>query len=311
MARPYSTINAGWWDYTTLDSQLLKDAAKLTEKDLEQLGRHGFTLHFYDSHETFFLAEAMEYINAWRKSTSSEPSGICGPIGPVRQLPMVAQIINDLQIDVSNGHFWGMDEWYVNGREISAKHPLSFNKTDMEMCFSKIDKKLKMPDENIHLLKADNMDEYSKSFDSIRCLVMQGGQGDTKHWAFNDPVERKGEYKDNPPSPEKYREMKTRIVNLHPLTIVQGARMAGGGVIHSIPTTAITVGPVETWKSKSVSIWHPGYHDNPFGQRLTALMISKKIADSAAPISLLSEHPDVHFHYYRGGIGACVDNDFF
>ncbi len=60
MARPYSTINAGWWDYTTLDSQLLKDAAKLTEKDLEQLGRHGFTLHFYDSHETFFLAEAME-----------------------------------------------------------------------------------------------------------------------------------------------------------------------------------------------------------------------------------------------------------
>ncbi|MCD6343085.1 MAG: hypothetical protein J7L76_04815 [Spirochaetaceae bacterium] len=311
MPRPYSTINAQWWDYTTLDSELLKDTAKLTGKDIEQLARPGFTVHMYDSYETFFLAEALEYINAWKKSTSSSPAGICGPIGPVRQLPLVSQLINNLQIDVSNGHFWGMDEWYVNGREISDKHPISFNKTDMDMCFSKIDKKLKMPDENIHLLKADNIDEYSKSFDSIRCLVMQGGQGDTKHWAFNDPVERKGEYKDNPPSPEVYRKMKTRIVNLHPLTIVQGARMAGGGVIHSIPTTAITVGPVETWKSKKVSIWHPGYHDNPFGQRLTALMISKKTADSSVPMSLLSNHPDVHFHYYRGGIGTCVDYEFY
>ncbi len=311
MSRPYSTINAQWWDYTTLDRQLLKDAANLTVKNLEQLGRPGFTLHFYDSYETFFLAEAMEYIKAWEKSTVSEPTGICGPIGPVRQLPMVAQIINNLQIDVSNGHFWGMDEWYENGREISNNHPLSFNKDDLEMCFNRIDKKLRMPNENIHLLKADNIDDYSNSFNSIRCLVMQGGQGDTKHWAFNDPIERKGEYKDNPPTPEEYRKLKTRIVDLHPLTIVQGAKMASGGVIHSIPARAITVGPVETWKSEKVSIWHPGYHDNPFGQRLTALMISEKIADSAVPMSLLSGHPDVHFHYYRGGIGTCVDYEFY
>ncbi|MCK5735918.1 MAG: hypothetical protein KAH21_05540, partial [Spirochaetaceae bacterium] len=67
----------------------------------------------------------------------------------------------------------------------------------------------------------------------------------------------------------------------------------------------------ETWKSEKVSIWHPGYHDNPFGQRLTALMISKKIMDSAAPMSLLADHPDLHFHYYQGGIGTCVDHKFF
>jgi glucosamine-6-phosphate deaminase len=311
MARPLSSINAGWWDYTTLDSHLLKDAAKLTEQNLKQLSRPGFTIHFHDSYESFFLAEAMEYIKVWKESTASDPTGICGPIGPVRQLPLVAQLINDLQIDVSEGHFWGMDEWYVDGKELSEKHPLSFKKTDMEMCFNLIDDKLKMPEENIHFLNGENLNDYSESFDNIRCLVMQGGQGDTKHWAFNDPVERRGEYQDNPPSPEEYRKLKTRIVNLHPITRVQGARMAGGGVIHSIPSKAITVGPVETWKSEKISIWHPGYHDNPFGQRLTALMLSEKIADSAVPMSLLSEHPDVHFHYYREGIGNCVDHDFF
>ena len=32
-------------------------------------------------------------------------------------------------------------------------------------------------------------------------------------------------------------------------------------------------------KAEAVSIWHPGQHDNPFGQRLTCLMIAKGIAD--------------------------------
>ena len=71
-----------------------------------------------------------------------------------------------------------------------------------------------------------------------------------------------------------------------------------------VPLHAATVGPVETWKSDCVSIWHPGYHDNPFGMRLTALMISKKIPDSAVLMSLLADHPRVKFSDYRGGIGA-------
>jgi glucosamine-6-phosphate deaminase len=65
------------------------------------------------------------------------------------------------------------------------------------------------------------------------------------------------------------------------------------------------VGPQETWKAGTVSIWHAGNHDNPFGIRLTALMISKRVPDSAVPMSLLADHPDVKFSYYVGGIGTC------
>jgi glucosamine-6-phosphate deaminase len=70
-----------------------------------------------------------------------------------------------------------------------------------------------------------------------------------------------------------------------------------------VPTQAATVGPFETWKAEKVSIWQAGFHDNPLGQRLTALMISKKIPDSAVPMSLLAEHPNVQFNYYRHGLG--------
>jgi glucosamine-6-phosphate deaminase len=305
MPRKPSMLAPNWWDYTTLDDQILNDAAKLTAGDILELSREGFQVHFYDTLEEFYLAEALEYITAWKQATDSNPAGICGPIGPTRQLPLVARMVNELQLDLSNAHFWGMDEWYLDGKEVDTTHPLSFEKADRELCFNRIDKKLRMPESNLHFPKADTSN-YINSWESgIRCAVMQGGQGDVKHWAFNDPFKREGRYKNEPPSPEEFLELSTRVVDLHPVTCMQNARTSAGGIVTGIPAKAITVGPVQTWKAEKVSIWHAGTHDNPFGQRLTALMIGKKIMDSSVPMSLLADHPDVQFNYYRGGLGTC------
>jgi glucosamine-6-phosphate deaminase len=303
--RPPSKVAPDWWDYTTLDREILDDAARLTADDLLQLSRPGFTVKFYDTLEDFYLAEALEYITTWRQATESEPAGICGPIGPTEQLPLVARLVNELELDLRHAHFWAMDEWVMDGKEVPVTHPLSFEKADRELCFHRIRPELRMPEENLHFPKAD-LTEYLKSWDSgIRCVVMQGGQGEVKHWAFNDPVQRQGRYKDHPPTPEEYRKLTTRIVDLHPITLIQNARTSGGGVVQNVPSQALTVGPVETWKAEKVSIWQAGNHDNPFGMRLTTLMISKKIPDSAVPMSLLADHPNVQFNFFRGGIGTC------
>ncbi|MEN6384528.1 MAG: glucosamine-6-phosphate isomerase [Phycisphaerales bacterium] len=304
MSRKISMLAPDWWDYTTLDDQILNDAAKLTADDMLQMSRKGFKVVFYDTLEDFYLAEALEYINAWKQSTEDNPVGICGPIGPTEQLPLVARLVNELELNLKTCHFWGMDEWYINGKEVPATNPLSFEKADREMCFDKINAKLRMPDKNLHFPKADTA-KYIKSWEGARCAVMQGGQGDIKHWAFNDPVKREGKYKDNPPTPKEYRELSTRVVNLHPVTIMQNARTSGGGVVTGVPTQALTVGPVQTWKAEKVSIWHAGTHDNPFGMRLTTLMIGKKIPDSSVPMSLLADHPNVQFNFYRPAIGTC------
>ena len=303
MARPISKVAPDWWDYTTLDSELLEDAAKLTEKTLLKLSRPGFHIHYYETLEDFYLAEALEYIDAWRRSTSDNPTGICGPIGPTEQLPLVARIVNSLGLKLHDAHFWGMDEWVEDGEPVAMNHPLSFATADMEMCFNRIDKKLVMPKQNIHFPTGD-LAAYSRSYDSVKCLVMQGGQGEVKHWAFNDPPKRAGKYKNDPPSPADYRKLKTRVVDLHPMTVIQNARTSGGGYVAGVPTQACSVGPVETWKADKVSIWQAGMHDNPFGMRLTAWMISRKLPDSSVPMSLLAEHPNVHFHYYRPGLGT-------
>jgi glucosamine-6-phosphate deaminase len=305
MARKLSILAPEWWDYTTLDDDILNDAASLTPEDMLGLSREGFRVVFYDTLEDFYLAEALEYINAWRQATADNPAGICGPIGPTEQLPLVARLVNELKLDLKNAHFWGMDEWYLDGTEVDENHPLSFAKADKELCFNRINKKLRMPESNLHFPKA-NVTEYVQSWEGIRCATMQGGQGDIKHWAFNDPVKREKPYDQTPPSPEQYCQLSTRVVDLHPVTVMQNARTSGGGVVTGVPTKAITVGPVQTWQAESVSIWQAGTHDNPFGMRLTTLMISKKISDSSVPMSLLANHPNVQFNFYRGGIGSCT-----
>ena len=304
MPRNLSSIAPDWWDYTTLDGEVLKDAARLTVDGLFQLSRPGFKIVFYDTLEDFYLAEALEYITAWKLSTPDNPVGLCGPIGPTEQLPLVARLVNELGLPLQSAHFWGMDEWYLDGKEVSADHPLSFERADRELCFNRIRPELRMPEANLHFPKADATG-YRASWNGVRCAVMQGGQGEIKHWAFNDPPRREGVYKNNPPTPEEYRQLTTRVVDLHPLTLVQNARTSGGGNVAGVPRKAISVGPVETWKAEKVSIWHAGTHDNPFGQRLSAFMISKKIVDTSVPMSLLAGHPNVQFNFYRPGIGTC------
>ena len=305
MSRKLSSLAPAWWDYTTLDTSIIEAAAKLTPEKLLKLSRPGFKVVFYDTLEDFYCAEALEYIHAWKQATPDNPAGICGPIGPTEQLPLVARIVNETGLKLHDAHFWGMDEWVIDGKEAAVTHPLSFEKCDREMCFNRIDKKLVMPDANLHFPKADTRAYRATWGAGVRCVVMQGGQGDIKHWAFNDPLPRKGKHKDAPPSPADYRKLATRVVDLHPVTIAQNARTSGGGNVTLVPKQAITVGPAETWLAEKVSIWHAGCHDNPFGQRLTAYMIANRIVDSAVPMSLLADHPNVQFNYYRKGIGSC------
>ena len=302
--RPQSKVAAGWWDYTTLDRAILDDAARLEPDDLLALSRPGFRVVFYDTLEDFYLAEALEYITAWREATADSPAGICGPIGPTEQLPLVARLVNALDLDLSHAHFWGMDEWVIGGREVGEDHPLSFARADRELCFNRIRPDLAMPEANLHFPKAD-VSDYVASWDGVRCVTMQGGQGEVKHWAFNDPPRRVAPYEDEPPLPEAYRKLTTRVVDLHPITLIQNARTSGGGVVQNVPSQAVSVGPVETWKAEKVSIWQAGCHDSPFGMRLTTLMISKRMPDTAVPMSLLADHPNVQFNFYRAGIGTC------
>jgi len=303
----------GWWDWTSLVAEQGEEFAaavrSLTLKDMVGLSRDGFRVTVYETAQEFFLAEALEYIRAWQQATSDNPVGVCGPIGPVEQLPMVARIINDLGINASNGVFAGMDEFVEDGKAIPVDHKLSFAGADRSLCFDRIRQDLRMPDANLFFptedVGADS--RYVKAWNDagIKWALTQGGQGNAKHFAFNDPLEQKGLYADRPPTVEEYAALTTRVVDLCPATIIQDARHSNGGEESQIPSQAVTVGPKEVLgRSECISIWHPGHHDNAFGVRLTTYMIANEIVDARVPMSLLARHHNVRFNF----LGPCIPN---
>ncbi|NQT12979.1 MAG: glucosamine-6-phosphate isomerase, partial [Planctomycetes bacterium] len=51
MPRPVSKVAPEWWDYTTLDSEMLADVPKLTPRTMQKLSRPGFKVVMYDTLE--------------------------------------------------------------------------------------------------------------------------------------------------------------------------------------------------------------------------------------------------------------------
>ncbi|NBQ25268.1 MAG: hypothetical protein EBU26_13610 [Verrucomicrobia bacterium] len=74
MPRKPSQIAPDWWDYTTLDASLVREAAALTPRQLKGLSRPGFKVVFYDTLEDFYLAEALEYLDAWKNGKDLSPA---------------------------------------------------------------------------------------------------------------------------------------------------------------------------------------------------------------------------------------------
>ena len=64
MARKRSILAPEWWDYTTLDGDVLDAAARMDPEDMLSMSRPGFKVHFYETLEEFYLAEALEYVDA-------------------------------------------------------------------------------------------------------------------------------------------------------------------------------------------------------------------------------------------------------
>jgi len=299
MASP--SIYEGWWDWTSFawdNQELMADVRRLTLDDLVAISRDGFTVRLYHTPQDFYLAEALEYVRAWQRANADNPVGICGPIGPTEQLSLVAEIINDLNIDVSNGIFAGMDEFISpDGKAIGVDSPLSFKRADLELCFNRIRPELRMPDTNL-FFPTEDIAAYTLPWEDagVEWDGTQGGQGDTAHFAFNDPLRVQGDHSHRPPSVEFYANLPTRIVDLHPATIVQDARHSCAGEQWLIPRQAVTVGPREViGRSKRISIWHPGHHASGFGIRMTTYMIANRVTDARVPMSLLALHDNVVF----------------
>jgi glucosamine-6-phosphate deaminase len=208
------------------------------------------------------------------------------PVGPMPQYELAARRINEERLSLRHVHTFNMDE-YANedGVTAPASWPGSFQRAMRERFFALVDRELRPPDEQIHFPTTDAIGDYSARIEDLGGAdVCYGGIGWSGHIAFWEPhlgAEFDGDL-------ERYRSAGARLVELHPMTIMQNALHSFGGDWSWVPPKANTIGPREVLGARHRSFWLDGDLGGGVSwQRFIARLVAHGPVSEHVPGSLL------------------------
>lgn len=216
-----------------------------------------FRIAVIDEREAFYRAFADDIVERIRRARDEARTFVAIlPVGPVPQYELAAALINRERISLEHVHTFNMDE-YANEDGVTA--PVSwagsFRRAMWENLFSRIDPELRPPEHQIHFPTTENVGDYSALIEDLGGAdVCYGGIGWSGHIAFWEPhlgLEFGGDL-------GAYRQAGARIVDLHPMTVMQNALHSFGGDWSWVPPRAATIGPREILGARHRSFWLDG-----------------------------------------------------
>jgi glucosamine-6-phosphate deaminase len=208
------------------------------------------------------------------------------PVGPMPQYAIAARLINEQGLSCRHVHSFNMDE-YANedGDTPPASWPGSFQKAMLEGFFAEIDPELRPREENIHFPTREKVGDYSKLIEELGGAdVCYGGIGWGGHIAFWEP--QLGDDFDG--DLDAYVQAGARLVELHPMTIMQNALHSFGGDWSWVPPKANTIGPREIMGARHRSFWLDGDLGGGVSwQRFIARLVAHGPVSTYVPGSIL------------------------
>jgi glucosamine-6-phosphate deaminase len=208
------------------------------------------------------------------------------PVGPMPQYEIAAHRINEEGLSLTHVHTFNMDEYAdEDGVTAPASWPGSFQRAMRERFFGLIDERLRPPDAQIHFPTTDAIADYSARIEDLGGAdVCYGGIGWSGHIAFWEPqlgAEFDGDL-------DAYRAAGARLVDLHPMTIMQNALHSFGGDWSWVPPRANTVGPADILGARHRSFWLDGDLGGGVSwQRFIARLVAHGPVSEFVPGSLL------------------------
>jgi glucosamine-6-phosphate deaminase len=208
------------------------------------------------------------------------------PVGPMPQYEIAARMINAEGLSLAHVHTFNMDEYAdADGVTAPASWPGSFQRAMRERFFGLVDQRLRPPDAQIHFPTSDAIGAYSARIQDLGGAdVCYGGIGWSGHIAFWEPqlgAEFDGDL-------DAYRAAGARLVELHPMTIMQNALHSFGGDWSWVPPRANTVGPADILGARHRSFWLDGDLGGGVSwQRFIARLVAHGPVSEFVPGSLL------------------------
>lgn len=276
---------------------------RIDRADLCKYANRDFKIRIIDDPHDFYVAFAVDIVGRIRDAAEAGRRlvGIF-PVGPMPQYPIAAAMINRLRIPLHHVHTFNMDEYAdQNGRTAPADWEGSFQRAMMEQFFLLIDEDLRPPMSQIHFPTTEVIGDYQKMIDDVGGAdVCYGGIGWCGHIAFWE-AHLGAEFGDDV---EAYKRAGPRLVELHPMTIMQNALHSFGGDWSWVPPKANTIGPAQIVGARDRSFWLDGYIGGGVSwQRFIARLCAHGPVNTMVPGSILQTVPGTYTM-----MGAVADN---
>jgi len=216
-----------------------------------------FRIRVIEDRSEFYGAFAADIVYRI-KSALDENRPLVGifPVGPMPQYAIAADLINKLRIPMHHVHSFNMDEYAdQDGNTAPLDWAGSFQAAMWANFFGRVDEELRPPVNQIHFPTKQAIADYGKRIaDMGGADVCYGGIGWCGHIAFWE-THLGEEFGDDL---EAFQKAGPRLVELHPMTIMQNALHSFGGDWSWVPPKANTIGPAEIMGAKHRSFWLDG-----------------------------------------------------
>ena len=251
-------------------------------------GEYPISLKLVESQNDLFLDMALSMLEAIvRCGKENRPCVLIVPVGPTDQYPILAEIVNRLDISLKHVHFFNMDEYLITpDQPIAPDHYMSFHARMNSEFYNRVKPELVMPESQRHFPEPGKEAEYDKMIADLgNAEVCFGGLGINGHIAFNEAAGA-----DDPITAEEFAALGTRVLPITRETRTINAYGYQRGDLRGMPEYCITVGMKQILASRKVYIalnrdWQHGIAKHVFHDELQAQI----------PATLLRSRPDVLF----------------
>jgi glucosamine-6-phosphate deaminase len=287
------------------DRDACERVRRIGRAELTEHSNPDFQIRIVDDPAGFYGRFAEDLVGRIRAARDEErPFVAILPVGPMPQYELAARTINAERLSLAHVHTFNMDE-YANEDGVTAPEtwPGSFKRAMLERFFGLIDPELRPPDDQIHFPTTEAIAGYSARIEDLGgadcCYGGIGWCGHIAFWESHLGEEFEGDL-------EAYKQAGARLVELHPMTIMQNALHSFGGDWSWVPPKANTIGPREILGAKHRSFWLDGdLGGGTSWQRFIARLVAHGPVSEFVPGSILQTAPTDYT--ILGGVAADVE----
>lgn len=231
------------------DLEAIEKARKITRKDFENHPNPNFSVKIMQGSEMTFKFVSDIFIRIKNAMENGEKLVMILP-QPWPLYELVANLINECQIDCRNLYTFNMDEYADEAGNIAPESwEFGFTHALKKYFYNNLNPNLRPPENQMVGLTNENFKDYGQMITDLGGAdICYAGPGWTGHLAFVEP-----DAPEVPKDLEEFKAMGPSIVTLSPFTLAQNSlhgSFGSSGDIAAVPPKAATIGPAQLLEAK-------------------------------------------------------------